>query len=74
MSAIGAPRPYQIRPRIISAHADYRSCDFVFPRTQSRTLRGTPGGHRLRPMRSWSEIGAYGAAAVVAATALMAMF
>ena len=68
MSAIGI----STRPRIISAHADFRHCDFVFPRTQSLALRDAPWDRRLKPLRSWSEIGTYGAAALAASVLLTA--
>lgn len=40
----------------IGAHADHRREDFVFPRMQSRTMRGIPWASRSRPMKSWGEI------------------
>jgi hypothetical protein len=40
----------------IAAHANYRRDDFIFPRTQSLTMREARWEHRERPMRSWSEI------------------
>jgi hypothetical protein len=72
MSAIGMSQGLLTRakPRIISAHADHRRTDFIFSRTQSVMLRETPWERRLKPMHSWSEICAYGAATFVAATAL----
>ncbi len=66
MSAIGIASP------CISAHADFRHSDFHFPRTQSLTLRDAPWGRRLKPLRSWSEIGAYGAVALAATVLLSA--
>jgi hypothetical protein len=73
MSAIGisGASPFVRRPRIIAAHADYRRSDFIFQRTQSLTMRDTPWAKRSRPLRSWSEISMYGAAAAIAATALV---
>ncbi len=68
MSAIGMSA--RLAPRFISAHADHRRSDFVFARTQSLNFRDAPWERRLKPMRTWSEIGAYGAAAL-AATVLM---
>lgn len=75
MSAIGISpaRLTQAKPRIISAHADYRRSDFIFPRTQSQLLRDLPWQRRLKPMRSWSEIATYGAA-FAAATVLLSAF
>ena len=77
MSAIGIPGGHRFSPRIISAHADHCGADFVFARTQSLNLREAPWERRLKPLRSWSQIGtrysAYGVAAV-AATALITAF
>jgi hypothetical protein len=70
MSAIGISGSGRFAPRFISAHADHRRSDFVFPRTQSLGLRDAPWECRLKPMRTWSEIGAYGGVAL-AATVLM---
>ncbi len=69
MSAIGISNDGQAHafpPRFISAHADYRHTDFVFPRTQSLALRDAPWEQRIKPLRSWSEIGAYGVTALAA--------
>ena len=71
MSAIGpfaAGDP--MAPRFIGAHADVRRDDFVFARTQSPTLRDAPWEHRLKPLKSWSEIGSYCGVALAAATVL----
>lgn len=68
MSAIG----YSSRYKLISANADYRRSDFIFPRTQSLSLRDAPWGRRLSPMRSWAEIGTYGAGAALAASLIAA--
>jgi hypothetical protein len=68
MSAIGFARP-----RVISAHADYRRSDFIFPRTQSDALRTVPWGRRIKPMRTWAEIYGY-AAAAAAGTILLTAF
>ncbi|MBL6936725.1 MAG: hypothetical protein ISS15_07545 [Alphaproteobacteria bacterium] len=46
-------------PRIIASHADYRRSDFIFSRTQSREMRNAQWEDRIRPMRTWSEIGGY---------------
>ena len=56
--------------RIISAHADHRRSDFVFQRTQSAGFRDTPWDRRLKPLRTWSEIGSYCGVALAAATVL----
>ena len=40
----------------IGTYGNFRREDFMFPRTQSRTMRGTPWAERLRPQRTWSEI------------------
>ncbi|MEJ0042526.1 MAG: hypothetical protein WDM81_10050 [Rhizomicrobium sp.] len=75
MSAAGLIQQQEIYVprRIIAAHADHRRTDFVFSRTQSREMRGTPWGRRIRPMRSWSEIGSY-AGVALAATILATTF
>lgn len=56
---------------IVSAHADFRREDFLFPRTQSRGMRDTPWGDRVRPMRSWSELTGIGLVFCAASAALM---
>lgn len=75
MSAIGISNGPAIRipRRIISAHADYRRSDFVFQRTQSPSLRDAPWDRRLKPLRTWGEIGAYGSGIVAAITLLTAL-
>jgi hypothetical protein len=73
MSAIGLPA-HRIAPRIISAHADYRHSDFFFLRTQSQETRDAPWERRLRPRKTWSELGSYAGVAlgvVIVATALI---
>lgn len=37
--------------KVIGAHADYRREDFVFPRTQSLTMRDMEWADRIKPMR-----------------------
>jgi hypothetical protein len=44
----------QCNDAIIGAHADYRREDFVFPRTQSLTMRAREWEDRLKPMRHWA--------------------
>jgi hypothetical protein len=67
MSAAGLAR----RPgALISAQADYKRSDFIFPRTQSLAFRDVPWERRLRPQRTWGEIGTY-AALACAGTLLM---
>ena len=75
MSAIGiSSGPATCIPRrIISAHAEHRRSDFVFQRTQSPSFRDTPWDHRLKPLRTWGEIGAYGSSIVAAITLLTAL-
>lgn len=81
MSAIGISNvraypalPRRSPPRIICAHADHRRSDFIFPRTQSLTMRAAPWDNRIRPMRSWSQIATYGAILTLAAlTVLVAL-
>jgi hypothetical protein len=70
MSAIGISGGAAFAPRIISAHAEHRRNDFIFPRTQSLAFRDAPWEERIKPLRSWSEISVYGAVAL-AATALV---
>jgi hypothetical protein len=55
----------------IGAHADYCREDFIFPRMQSRTMRDTPWGQRMKPMKSWGEIAGIGLLFGVASCALM---
>ncbi len=62
MSAIGISTDFTTRTRVIGAHADYRRTDFVFPRTQSHTMRNAPWDRRMKPMRPWGEITGYAAA------------
>ena len=38
----------------------YPSRQLVFPRTQSPALRDCPWEERIKPMKSWSELAAYG--------------
>ncbi len=67
MSAIGLPTglPAQrIAPTIIGAHWDHRRSDLVFARTQSLEVRAAPWDRRLRPLKSWSELGGYASVAV----------
>jgi hypothetical protein len=74
MSAAGlAQLTYSPRRKIIASRADHNRSDFIFSRTQSREMRGTPWESRIRPMRTWSEIGAY-AGASLAAMALLTAF
>ncbi len=60
----------------IGSYGNYRREDFVFPRTQSRTMREAPWAQRLHRQRSWSEIIGVGLAfgfaglAIVLSTAL----
>ena len=56
---------------VIGAHADYSRDDFIFPRMQSRSMRDTPWGARMKPMRSWSEIAGIGLLFGVASFALV---
>ena len=56
------------RPVRISAYADYRP---LYPRTQSLTFRNTPWGTRMKPLRTWNELGTYAIAASVAGAALI---
>ncbi len=76
MSAAGLAQgpKFAAQRHIISAHADYRRTDFVFARTQSHTMRDTPWGRRLKPIRPWGELSGYAAAICVGtilATALI---
>jgi len=69
MSAAGLTRKPEIGLRI-GAQADYKRSDFIFPRTQSLAFREMPWERRLKPQRSWGEIGTY-AALACAGTLLM---
>ena len=74
MSAIGLATPQFVdKARFISAHADYRRSDFVFPRTQSNAMRDLPWDGRMKPMRCWCELTTYAAAGFVGAVVAMAM-
>jgi hypothetical protein len=42
------------RPRVIGAHADFRREDYIFPRTQSLTMRAREWEARLKPLRPWT--------------------
>lgn len=72
MSAIGFSQDFASKTRIISAHADYRRSDFIFPRAQSNAMRDLPWDNRLKPMRSWAEIYGYAAVAFVGTLLTMA--
>jgi hypothetical protein len=39
----------------IGAHADYRRDDYIFPRTQSLTMRLLDWEDRLKPIRPWGS-------------------
>ena len=74
MSSIGiAQDRISFAPRIIAAHADHRRSDFVFQRTQSLNMRDAPWERRIKPLKTWAEIGAYWAMAVVATGLVVAM-
>ncbi len=72
MSAAGLAHQRVFSPRIIASHADYRRTDFIFNRTQSLEMKSAPWESRIRPRRTWSEIGSYGGGAAVLATMLAA--
>ena len=58
----------------ISAHADYHRSDYMFSRTQSRTLNEREWEDRLPGLRSWGSMLVPAIAASVAmAAALMAL-
>jgi hypothetical protein len=59
MSAIGLAHQRAFAPRIIASHADYRRSDFVFNRTQSLEMKNAQWETRIRPMKTWGEIGGY---------------
>ena len=40
----------------ISAHADYRRSDYIFPRAQSRELSQLPWEDRAPALRSWGNV------------------
>ena len=40
----------------ISAHAEYRRSDYMFPRAQSRALSQLPWEDRAPGLRSWSHV------------------
>ena len=40
----------------IGAHADYRRDDYVFPRTQSLTMRALPWERRIKPLSFWGGL------------------
>lgn len=67
MSAAGLAQARAFAPRIIASHADHRRSDFIFNRTQSLEMKSAPWENRIRPMKTWSQIGvSYGGAAVLA--------
>lgn len=72
MSAIGLAHPRAFAPRIIASHADHRRSDFIFNRTQSLSMKSAQWENRIRPMRTWGEIGSYSGGAAVLATMLAA--
>jgi len=57
VNAVQTNKPIKMQARIdrsakvIGAHADYRREDFVFPRTQSLTMREIEWAARIKPMR-----------------------
>jgi hypothetical protein len=46
MSSIG----FNARCPIVGAHADHRTTDFFFPRTQSLEIRNLPWERRIKPL------------------------
>jgi|HubBroStandDraft_2_1064218.scaffolds.fasta_scaffold523899_1 hypothetical protein len=54
----------------IGTYGTFRREDFMFPRTQSRTMSGAPWAERLQPQRSWGEIIGTGLVVGVASLAL----
>jgi len=74
MSQIGITRSFGARGIIIGAHADHRTTDFFFPRTQSLELREMPWERRIKPMRSYAQIATYAAVSVVALSMGLAFF
>jgi hypothetical protein len=54
----------------IGTYGTFRREDFMFPRTQSRTMSVAPWAERLQPRRSWSEIIGAGFVVGVASLAL----
>ena len=49
---------------LLSAHADFRIEDYFFLRTQSRPTSALKWESRVKPMRSWIDLIALGAAIV----------
>ena len=45
---------------LVAFDSSYRLADFFFPRVQSLESRDLPWESRIKPMRSWLEIGLYG--------------
>jgi hypothetical protein len=72
MSAAGLAQTRLFPPRIIASHAEHRRTDFIFSRTQSLEMKSAQWETRIKPMRSWSEIGSY--AGVAAMATLLTVF
>jgi len=66
MSAITNPKFH------ISAHADYRRSDYMFPRAQSRALNHLEWERRTPGLRSWSDVLIPALTAVAAMAAALA--
>jgi hypothetical protein len=68
MSQMGFAPRIGAKDIIIGAHADHRTADYFFPRTQSLESRDLPWENRLKPVHSYGELAIYTAAVVIAAS------
>lgn len=76
MSAIGFSRTksgFNDRAFLVGAHADFRLENYVFPRTQSRSLTSLEWESRIKPMHSWGEFGIYGLGTTLGALAVFVL-
>jgi hypothetical protein len=75
MSAVGLVQAPLSRPtRFIASHAEYRRSDFIFNRTQSLEMKSARWESRIKPMRTWGEIGTYGGVAFLATILATTLF
>jgi hypothetical protein len=74
MSAVGFPKTGGgFNDVLIGSHADFRLEDYVFPRTQSRSLSSLEWESRVKPMHCWGEFSVYVLAAMLVASAALVL-
>ncbi|HUO03221.1 MAG TPA: hypothetical protein VMU31_10615 [Rhizomicrobium sp.] len=61
-------------PKFISAHAEYRRSDYMFPRAQSRALSQLPWEDRAPGLRSWGSVVIPAVTAAAAVAVALAAF